>query len=350
MIGWWRPSDWLSTAFWEPGNDGGIPVYRVKGLKWLPVNAAPGLAYARYVRAALYGYERVVAAWGAPDVIHAHVALPCGMAGLEIGRRHGLPVVLTEHASRFSLHTNIRRKHKHLRRVLGGVNRVIAVSEGSQGDMLEFHPEMKSVVIGNVIETDRFTLPDGSRDGDLSKIRFLAVANLKEQKGIAYLVEAARLLVERGLDGFEVVIGGDGVLRTKLEAMVMEYGLDSKFTFLGRLSREQVVSWMQNCDVFVLPSIYESFCIVMAEAMSCGKPVIATRCGGPEYFVTEQAGKVVEKENAEQLAQAMAEYIERKTTWDAAEIRRIIVERFSPEAIAGQISEVYEAVVHEHAG
>ena len=64
--------------------------------------------------------------------------------------------------------------------------------------------------------------------------------------------------------------------------------------FLGSLNRSQVVSHMQQCDCFVLPSRYETFGVVYIEAMACGKPVIAVANGGPDDFVKGFNGMLIE--------------------------------------------------------
>lgn len=97
-------------------------------------------------------------------------------------------------------------------------------------------------------------------------------------KGYRYLVEAARYLG----DDFVVLIGGDGVLRDELQNEINELGLQHKVHLLGRIADEDLPAYYGACDVFCLSSVQktEAFGIVMIEAMSCGKPVIATDIPG----------------------------------------------------------------------
>ena len=71
--------------------------------------------------------------------------------------------------------------------------------------------------------------------------------------------------------------------------------LEQRVRLLGALSREQARDELRGCDCFVLPSRHESFGVVLAEATACGRPVISTRCGGPESIVTKENGILVEK-------------------------------------------------------
>jgi glycosyltransferase involved in cell wall biosynthesis len=99
---------------------------------------------------------------------------------------------------------------------------------------------------------------------------------------------------------------------------------------------------MQQCDVFVLPSLQETFGIVLGEAMSCGKPVIATRCGGPEYVVTPETGLLLNAADPVALADAMERFILGHINYDPTIIRQTIKERFGKEAYLNNISQVYD--------
>ena len=101
-----------------------------------------------------------------------------------------------------------------------------------------------------------------------------SLGRLVPYKGYEYLVEAARYLD----DDCVILIGGTGPLREKLEARIGELGLEGKVRLLGRVSDEDLPVYYHACDIYCMSSIYktEAFGIVQIEAMSCGKPLIAT--------------------------------------------------------------------------
>ena len=105
---------------------------------------------------------------------------------------------------------------------------------------------------------------------------------------------------------------------------------------------------MQECNVFVLPSLHETFGIVLGEAMACGKPVISTRCGGPEYVVTPDTGVLVDVANPVALADAMEAFISGRHSYDPQLVRRSVTERFGEEAFLRNISSIYEQVWARH--
>src|SRR4030095_8944821 len=171
---------------------------------------------------------------------------------------------------------------------------------------------------------------------------FFVAARLAEQKGLSHLIEEGHLLAKQGMNSFELEIGGDAPDREKLEQLTRTLGVANRCRFLGALNREQVKKKMQNCDVFVLSSLHETFGVVVGEAMACGKPVISTRCGGPEFIVTEDTGVLVDVGNAPALADAMEDFISESRRFDPETVRSSVVNRFSPEMFVKNVSAIYE--------
>lgn len=133
-----------------------------------------------------------------------------------------------------------------------------------------------------------------------------SLGRLVEYKGYKYLVEAAKFLSSN----YVVLIGGSGPLKDELHKQILENGLQEKVHLLGRISHEDLPSYYGASDIYCLPSIMktEAFAIVQIEAMSCGKPVVATKI--PESgvsWVNEDgaSGLNVPIENGEALANAI---------------------------------------------
>ena len=90
-----------------------------------------------------------------------------------------------------------------------------------------------------------------------------------------------------------------------------------------------------------MPSRYETFGVVYAEAIACGKPVIATKCGGPESIINEGNGLLVEVDNSDQLAESLMQMKKNYNELSQAEIRTNFLEKFSRSVVVEQISSVY---------
>ncbi len=308
-----------------------------------PVPRAPVWAYRNWLPAAARGFAKLLASWGRPDLIHAQVVLPGGLSAVRLGKQHGIPVVLTEHTSPFSAHLKTAPLRRWVQETLAQSNRVLAVSPALAQQIQAFDKTIEIHIVGNLINTD-FFVPVKTERHSSSKTHFLSVGLLTPQKGINFLLQAAARLLQRGCTAFELIIGGDGPERPRLERLAQSLGLHDYCHFIGMLTREQVKHQMQQCDVFVLPSLHETFGLVLAEAMACGKPVIATRCGGPEFVVTPETGVLVDMANPEVLENAMADLIEARSRFDVRSVRQSVIERFGEAAFLKNISVLYEAV------
>lgn len=109
--------------------------------------------------------------------------------------------------------------------------------------------------------------------------RLVNVGRLAEQKGQLLLVEAAAQLRSRGLE-FELVIVGDGPMRTDVEERIKQFGLESQVRMTGYLSNEGVRKELQRSRALVLPSFAEGLPIVIMESLAQGRPVISTYIAG----------------------------------------------------------------------
>lgn len=343
QIGWWSPAKLIKLQRFSRVEYDHVRVYRSQGVKLAPASLLPGLVFDAYLQSAHRNFARVIMDWGRPNIIHAHVSLPAGWAAVRLGKEFGIPVVITEHSSAFAEWMERPVTQRMVEEAMQGASQVIAVSP-SLAERINSHlPEVSVRVIGNVVQTDRFTPVGVARPSPT--YRFLCVATLKKVKGVEFLIKAAKKLLDRGMDHFEVLIGGAGPERDRLQNLAAQLELGGHVQFLDLLDKNDVVGHVQSCDALVAPSLLETFCVIAAEAMSCGKPVVSTKCGGPEWVVPEHAGVLVEPGNATALADAMGEMMSGNRTFDAEAIRQSVVERFSPDVIVEELGEVYGGVI-----
>lgn len=160
--------------------------------------------------------------------------------------------------------------------------------------------------------------------GEVEKIRsrypgkkiVFSLGRLVAYKGYYYLVAAAKHL---GSD-YVVLIGGTGALRGELEKEIAELGLQGKVELLGRIGDEELPAYYGACDVFCLSSVQktEAFGIVQIEAMSCGKPVVATnipQSGVAWVNAHGVSGLNVEPGDARALARAIEDVTKDEATY-----------------------------------
>ena len=139
------------------------------------------------------------------------------------------------------------------------------------------------------------------------KTIIFSLGRLVEYKGFEHLIEAARYLNDR----FVILIGGSGPLKEQLQAKIDHFGLGEKVKLLGFLSEKELPAYYKACDLFCLSSVFktEAFGIVQIEAMSYGKPVVATTIeGSGVHWVNAEgeSGLNARKGDAKALAKAIA--------------------------------------------
>jgi glycosyltransferase involved in cell wall biosynthesis len=104
---------------------------------------------------------------------------------------------------------------------------------------------------------------------------------------------------------------------------------------------------MRQSAVLVLPSRRETFGSVLVEALACGTPVVASRCGGPEDIVTPEVGRLVEPEDEHALAAAIEQVLDDAAAYEPVRLREYALEHFAWPRIAGRIAELYGEILAE---
>lgn len=157
-------------------------------------------------------------------------------------------------------------------------------------------------------------------------------------KGHKYLIEAMERLAKQRKDILCVIVGS-GFLQSALEEQIKGAQLEEYVFLAGGKPHEEIPVWMNACDVFVLPSLNESFGIVQIEAMACGKPVVGTYNGGSEELILlDKNGILCFPRDPECLAAAITDAFGRG--WDVSEITEFS-SQYSWGNVVGEILEIY---------
>lgn len=279
--------------------------------------------------------------FGPINLIHAHVSYPGGYIASVLSQEFKVPYVLTEHMGPFPFPNLIRNGQPlpEIEMAFRKASASIAVSPSLSLHVASFGYPMPRV-IPNMVDERTFTL--GQPKG--SKTIFFTLCSISEQKGIDHLLEAIALW-NPPADQFEFRIGGDGPQREAYQAKAYAMGLGDRVRWLGYINRAQAPALFSDCHIFVMPSRHETFGVVYAEAIASGKPVIATRCGGPEFIVNETNGVLVNVGDVPALSQAMQTMANQLENYSAQSIRQDFIQRFSRAAVIGKLRTLYEEVL-----
>ena len=271
-------------------------------------------------------------------LVHIHSALDAGIAYYFSGLK--LPYILTEHSTKYDRNLVKKAEMKYLYKVFQRADKVIAVGNGLREAISKYIDKDRIVIIPNMVSIER---KDQEVDVNKKGFRFFSLGLLNKKKGMDLLIEAFNNHRDI-LSQCELYIGGDGEEKANLQRTIEEYGLNNKIKLIGKLCREEVAYHMSNCDCFVLASRFETFGIVYLEAMIYGKPVIATKTGGPDTFVNDENGILVPVDDVNSLGEAIVKMANRINDYDADKISNFCNESFSEEAVCKKIINLYKDI------
>ena len=284
------------------------------------------------------------------QVIHAHVTLPAGFAAVVAGKFTGIPVVITEHRGPFSALLESPRDRMKVGYALKHASAVIAVSNALAREMTsQVEIERRILVIPNLVDTETFRPAEDSATSRVKRsseeFRLVFTGTLDDDnKNLKGLLRSMKILANGNGNAYRLRVIGDGLSKPQCEAFARELGIENSCEFLGILAPEEIAMELSRCDLFVLPSRAETFGVVAVEALASGKPVVVTRCGGPEDFVTDETGMLVPVGDDQALADAIGKVCRNLGNYSPARISQFAAKRFGFDAVVSQLTDVYETV------
>lgn len=297
-------------------------------------NPLGALNFARMVRALAKAVDEEVVAGGA-HLVHAHWWVPGGLAA-KFARRFGRPYVVTLHGTDVAQARKLPGGRAMMASVLNGARTVTAVSTYLAAEAAQAMNTTRDriPVIPMPLALGVTADPDTPRSGAIF------VGRLTAQKGVSQLLDALAVLRRQGRP-LDLTVVGDGPELPALKALARALGLN--VTWTGYVSPVQVPGYLRDKAVFVLPAVDEGLGLVVAEALTQGVPVVASRSGGiPDLMVDPDAGILVPVDDRHALAAAIRE-VATTDRYRVGALRagRILADRMSPEKIAERYEDVY---------
>jgi glycosyltransferase involved in cell wall biosynthesis len=288
---------------------------------------------------------------------HGHPYLTSLIAG-KLAKQYNKPFVLTQHNT-YIEYNNIFDQVEVFndlavgKQNLNTADKIIAISQATRDYVLRLGAKPSKIkVIYNGVDLARFRPIAGKREEMRRKLGIsldaavvLTVRRLVYKNGVDTLLDCANIAVKKNPKIVFLVVGkGPDSGSVKLQAA--QLGIEANFKLAGFVSDEDLPSYYNAADLFVLPSKSgEGLPLVALEAMACGLPVVATNVGGIREILMKDNGKLVPPNQPLLLAEAVLELAEMDFSSRRSELRALVEERFSWDSNVERLAEIYEELI-----
>jgi glycosyltransferase involved in cell wall biosynthesis len=223
------------------------------------------------------------------------------------------------------------------RKLVSYADKILANSQYTAGLVKKIYRQPAEVVYPGV-DIDRYT-PSWRKEEFI-----FVVGRLTRFKRIDLVLKAIALAKQRG-DKIPLIIGGDGEERAHLTKLAQRLKLNDRVQFAGRLSDEELLSYLRRARFVVFPTTNEPFGLVPVEAMACGTPVIVSNSGGPRETVIEgetgllfKAGSDVDLADKMQLMWNNGDLINRMSL----NARKHAEEKFGWDGVVDRLAKIFQ--------
>ena len=332
-----EPLKSLTVKRWEIINEKGYNVYINRMINVTKISAK--WQFKRYIKQVEKGFKKYLKTHPLPDILHAQVTLPTGYAVALIGEKYNIPVIVTEHASSFKEFfegDNVKYSDYVLKHAY-----ITSVSKY----MLDAIPQgiKRKSVIPNLVDTESFKLDRKKIEG----LRLAYVCAFRKGKRVEDLLSALKIIInEKKVNDVKLTIVGDGYLNEYYHKKCHELKLDEYVDFVGRKRKTEVAELLNHCNVFVIPSRMETFCIPGIEALASGMPVVSTKCCGPEEYIDDKCGRLIDVGDVEGMANAICDVYNNLDNYDIKYLRSV-ADKYSSENVCKTAKKIYKEILND---
>lgn len=239
-----------------------------------------------------------------PDILHAHYATGYGLTGALTGFHPY--IISTWGTDIFSAPKKNMLFKLMVKYNLKKADYITATSMALTRETM-LYTDKKVYTIPFGIDVNMFSKNKSIRDSD--RIIIGIVKSLEEVYGIKYAIEAFSRLCSR-FDNIELMIVGDGTQKGEMKKLCSDLNVADKVRFVGKVAYDEVPEYLNMMDIFVMPSLNESFGVAALEAQACGLPVVASNAGGiPEVVVDGKTGFLTKPGDSAMIASRLEELI-----------------------------------------
>lgn len=294
----------------------------------------------------LYGYKKLSVDFPIIDVVHLNVAFPAGFFALYLKQKFNIPFIITEHNTRYINNATTFSIFElyFIKRIFLNSSYICPVSKLLQKEMENKGIRGNYNVIPNVINTELFTFKQKKIK---NRIEILHVSSLKNEhknyKGMLRVIK--KLSITR--NDFTLTIVSNADLTPSIAYSKSIQLSQTVFKTKQSYCREDIAKAMQQSDLFLLFSNYETFSLVVAESLSCGTPVIATGVGVISEIITGKNGVLVEVGNEDDLWNKLNTILDSIKSFDSEKIAKETQQLYNYEKVGKLYYYLYKKTIQQ---
>lgn len=314
-----------------------LPIYRF----WYRESPLPHSSFFLFGAWSLLGAVRQLMQQGfRPDILHVHEYAFAAPA-LLLRRRYDMPLVISEHSTTFMRRSLAAWQQRLARFAFRHADRVLPVSRALQEAIEGYGMAANFEIVPNVVDTNLFQPNPQKVPQPQKRLLFVGLLDRFHKKGIPHLLQA---LAQLHRCDWQLDLVGDGPARAEYETLAATLGVADRVTFHGYQSKQQVAQFMRASDIFVLPSLFETFGVVLIEALASGLPVVATHTPGPSELITEETGILVPPGDAEALATALNTMLDQYTRYAPQTLAAYADRHFGYATVGDKLDTIYHSL------
>lgn len=283
-------------------------------------------------------FKKYCKKYGFPDLIHLH-SFESGELARWIKRKYNIPFVTTEHSSGLISDVYKKWQLKNALKTYRESELNIVVGTALQ-NKLQQSWGISSIVIPNLINTSFFKIKHEIE----KKYAFISIGSLRDVKNYELLIKSFKSFYH-SYPNTNLIIVGDGPQKSFLENLILQLDLSEHVKLIGKKEPEELINLLNSCRIFVSTSKIETFGVAIIEAMSCGLPVVATKCGGPEEIITKESLGVLCDQTEADVVEKMKHVYENLADFEPLKIRQHIIDHYSSEIVCSKIINSYNQIV-----
>lgn len=283
-----------------------------------------------------------------PDLLHSRTAEHAGLIGAHLSKFFKIPNLLTENCI-FILDKNITTKHiSDYRLSIESADRIAVVSHYLKAFLLSHNYDCNPEIIGNMVDDDVFTLPSQKKTQGAFTI-FTAGHTGFTKDWETFFQVASDLIINKNKSKIKFIIAVthvyDEASKKYIPELAKKYGIADFCDIKFEVPRGLIVELFQQSDVFLSTSVNETFGIATLEAMFCGTPVVSTRNGGIEDFMTPDNGILCDIVDSQAISKAILSIIEGKKAFDPEKVRNSVIHKYGKEAFKMRLKRLYDETI-----